>query len=114
MLTEKTEHLFHIDSSLSETANISYLINDQIILFQNLIKTNTILENKIHRSTLIDYRKFPRYFNKAECISYLGKEAAFRILVNEYGLEPVRYIHKGNLYCTKHLEELCIQFENNI
>ena len=117
MKTEKIDHQFHtgLPSNISETGNISYLINDQIISFKNLlIKTNTILENKINRDFLYDYKKFPRYFNKEECISYLGKESAFKILVNEYGLKPIRNMHKGNLFCTKHLEDLCIKFENNI
>ena len=117
MKTENIDHQFHIECSkvISENGNNLYLINDQIISFTNLlIKTNTMLENKIKREMLYDYKKFPRYFNREECISYLGKETVFKILVNEYGLEPIRNMHKGNIYCTKHLENLCIQFENNI
>lgn len=117
MKAEKQDFQFHIltDQLNPDSGNNLFLINNEIISFKNLlIKTNTILENNINRNLLYDYKKFPRYFNKEECISYLGKESAFKILVNEYGLKAIRNMHKGNLYCTKHLENLCIQFENNI
>jgi hypothetical protein len=52
--------------------------------------------------------------NQKEVIGYLGHEKTFRILVNEYGLKPIRQEHKCNIYSSKQVEELCIQFDHNL
>ena len=62
----------------------------------------------------IDINSFPRYLNQKEVIAYLGHEKVFCILVDEYGLKPIRTEHKCNIYCSKQVDEKCIQFEHNI
>jgi len=72
------------------------------------------LQTAIRRSESFSLRPSPRYMNQKEVISYLGHEKIFSILVEEYGLKPIRQEHRCNIYCSKQVEEKCIQFEHNI
>jgi hypothetical protein len=72
------------------------------------------LQETMRRDELINVKQFPRYMNRKELISYLGHEKIFNILVEEYGLRPFRQEHKCSIYCTKDVEQKCIQFERNI
>jgi hypothetical protein len=68
---------------------------------------------------LMDYpskrlKSFPRYLNEVEVIEYLGKRKVFEILLKDYGLKAIVKGHRGNLYSFKHVEEVCLQFENNM
>ena len=88
--------------------------NDFNELQKLLISTNEHIDKYFKRNSILQYKIYPRYFNTAECIQYLGKRAVFDILRDEYGLKSIRDKHKGNIYSTKHLEELCILFEKNL
>jgi len=66
------------------------------------------------RDSILQSKKFPRYLIQSEVIDYLGKEWIFRKLSDEWGLKPIHNKHKGKLYCSKHVEDICIQFENNL
>jgi hypothetical protein len=72
------------------------------------------LQTAIRRNEAFSLKPYPRYMNQKEVISYLGLEKTFWILVEEYGLKPIRHEHKCNIYCSKQVEEKCIQFEHNI
>jgi hypothetical protein len=90
---------------------------EQLVLpgFENLLKEHVDrLQAAIRRSESFSLKPFPRYMNQKEVISYLGHEKIFWILVEEYGLKPIRQEHKCNIYCSKQVEEKCIQFEHNI
>jgi len=56
----------------------------------------------------------PRYLNQKEVILYLGHEKIFWILVDEFGLKPIRTEHKCNIYCFQQIDEKCRMFELNI
>ena len=56
----------------------------------------------------------PRYLNQTEVISYLGHKKIFWILVDEFGLKPIRTEHKCNIYCFQQVDEKCRMFELNI
>ena len=51
--------------------------------------------------------------NQKEVIVHLGLKKAFEILVDEYGLKPIREEHKCNIYSVKQVDELSSQFEHN-
>jgi hypothetical protein len=72
------------------------------------------LQAAIRRHEAYSLKPFPRYMNQKEVIDSLGHEKIFWILVEEYGLKPIREGHKFNIYSTKQVEEKCIQFELNI
>jgi len=72
------------------------------------------LETAIRRHEAYSLKPFPRYMNQKEVIAYLGHEKIFWILVEEYGLVPIRQQHKCNIYCSKMVEEKCVMFELNI
>ncbi|MCE9587334.1 MAG: hypothetical protein K8R57_03360 [Verrucomicrobia bacterium] len=83
--------------------------------YEQLLKEHVDrLQTAIRRHESVSLKPFPRYMNQKEVISYLGHEKVFRILVEEYHLQPVREEHKCNIYCSKQVEEKCIQFEFNI
>lgn len=67
-----------------------------------------------NRENMVPWKPFPRYLKQRDVISYLGIEKTFWILVEEYGLKPVRQEHKCNIYCSKQVEEKCVMFELNI
>jgi hypothetical protein len=90
---------------------------DQLILqgLEQLLNEHVgRLQTAIRRNEAFSLKPFPRYMNQKEVISYLGIEKTFWILVGEYGLKPIRQEHKCNIYCSKQVEEKCIQFEFNI
>lgn len=90
-------------------------LKNQVHDCQLLLQYNNDFLSKISkRQTILQQKNFPRYLIKKEVIEYLGKESVFKTLCNEYGLQPIREQHKGNLYSSRHVEDLCIQFENNI
>lgn len=78
-----------------------------------LTKYEQHLQNVIRRNEKVSLKPFPRFMNQKEVIDYLGLEKTFWILVSEYGLKPIRQEHKCNIYSSKQVEELCIQFERN-
>lgn len=71
------------------------------------------LKKKVGSNILVN-TPAPKYMNQKEVITHLGHEKVFSILVEEYGLKPVRMEHKCHIYSTKHLEEKCIQFEQSL
>ena len=83
-------------------------------LRQLLKEHETNLQRVIRRNEAFSLKPFPRYMNQKEVISYLGHEKIFSILVQEFGLKPIRQEHKCNVYCSKQVEEKCIQFEHNL
>jgi len=90
---------------------------EQLVLpgLENLLKGHIDrLQATIRRNESFSLKPFPRYMNQKEVISYLGHEKIFWIIVEEYGLKPIRQEHKCNIYCSKQVEEKCIQFEFNI
>jgi hypothetical protein len=90
---------------------------DQLILqgFEQLLNEHVgRLQTAIRRNEAFSLKPFPRYMNQKEVISYLGHEKVFWILVQEFGLKPIRQEHKCNVYCSKQVEEKCIQFERNL
>jgi hypothetical protein len=66
------------------------------------------------REKIVTTKTFPRYLNQKEVVTYIGHEKVFRILVDEYGLKPIRQEHKCSIYCAKEVEEKCIMFERNL
>lgn len=72
------------------------------------------LQDTIRRNEQVSLKTFPRYMNQKEVIAYLGHKKTFEILVDEYGLKPIRQEHKCNIYSSKQVEELCIQFDHNL
>jgi hypothetical protein len=72
------------------------------------------LEMAIRRHEAYSLQPFPRYMNQKEVISYLGHEKIFWILVEDYGLKPIRQEHRLNIYCSKMVQEKCVMFEFNI
>jgi hypothetical protein len=72
------------------------------------------LQEAIRRNEAYSLKPFPKYMNQKEVVAYLGHEKIFWILVEEYGLKPIRQEHRCNVYCSKQVEEKCIQFELNI
>jgi hypothetical protein len=72
------------------------------------------LQEAIRRNEAYSLKPFPKYMNQKEVVSYLGHEKIFWILVEEYGLKPIRQEHRCNVYCSKQVEEKCIQFEFNL
>ncbi len=83
--------------------------------FELLLKSyDDKLEDRGRRAELVQRKTFPRYLNQKEVIAYLGHEKIFSILVDEYGLSPIRQEHKCNIYCSKQVEEKCLQLEFNI
>ena len=72
------------------------------------------LETAIRRHEAYSLKPYPKYMNQKEVIAFLGHEKIFWILVEEYGLKPIRQEHKCNIYSSKQVEEKCIQFEHNI
>jgi len=83
-------------------------------LRQLLKEHETTLQRVIRRNEAFQLRPFPRYMNQKEVINYLGHEKVFLILVEEYGLKPIRQEHRINIYCSKQVEEKCTMFEHNI
>jgi hypothetical protein len=88
--------------------------NNGLRLEALLKKYELHLQDVIRRNEKVSLKTFPRYMNQKEVIGYLGHEKTFRILVNEYGLKPIRQEHKCNIYSSKQVEELCIQFDHNL
>ena len=78
-----------------------------------LTKVQGVLLDRLGREEIIKRKPFPRYLNQSEAIAYIGKKKIFDLLVQDYGLKPVMQTHKGTLYCSRHVEELCIQFEQS-
>ena len=90
---------------------------EQLVLpgFENLLKEHVDrLQAAFCRSESFSLKPFPRYMSQKEAIAYVGHERIFWILVDEYGLTPIRKEHKLSIYCSKQVEEKCIQFEHNI
>jgi len=83
-------------------------------LRQLLKEHETTLQKVIRRTEAFQLKPFPRYMNQKEVINYLGHEKVFLILVEEYGLKPIRQEHRINIYCSKQVEEKCTMFEHNI
>jgi hypothetical protein len=98
----------------------SQIINNKILenQYSNLLSILSNIQSNqsllLKRNSIIQTKKFPRYLIQSEVIDYLGKEWIYKILCNEWGLEAVHSKHKGKLFCSKHVEDVCIQFEKNI
>jgi hypothetical protein len=100
---------------ICKSNEITKLTMDDFEKLQNLLQSNIkALATKQARDSIIQNTSIPRYLNKVEVIKYLGKEYVFNILCDEYGLKAIHKQHKGNLYCSRHVEDLCIRFENNL
>ena len=76
-------------------------------------KFRGLLLGQTMQMEIVKKKPFPRYLNQSEAIAYIGKKKIFDLLVQDYGLKPVMQSHKGTLYCSRHVEELCIQFEQS-
>jgi hypothetical protein len=100
---------------IGEGSVISTLIGEVRSLKEMITRGEKELRNKKkgHSNILVNTLP-PRYLNQKEVIDYLGFEKVFRILVEEYGLKPIRQEHKCNVYCFKQVEEKCIQFEHSL
>jgi hypothetical protein len=80
-----------------------------------LLKENVErLEKTLHRHEAYSLKPFPKYMNQKEVIAYLGHDKIFWILVNEYGLKPIRQEHRLNIYCSKQVDEKCVMLDLNI
>ena len=121
---ENTKQLYPLsihDANYSFTSiPFSYLKNNKILENQylSLLSILSDIQNSqstlLKRKSIIQTKNFPRYLIQSEVIDYLGKEWIFKLLCNEWGLEPIHNKHKGKLFCSKHIEDVCIQFEKNI
>jgi ribosomal protein S25 len=105
-----------VSFSVAES-NGDYGIHSQqtIQRLQELLKEQVErLQNAVRRTEAVQVKRFAKYLNQKEVIAYLGHEKIFWILVDEYGLKPIRQEHRCNIYCSKQLEEKCTMFEHNI
>jgi hypothetical protein len=83
--------------------------------FDQLLKNHVErLQTTLHRHEAYSLKPFPKYMNQKEVIAYLGHEKIFWILVNEYGLKPIRQEHRLNIYCSKQVDEKCVMLDLNI
>jgi hypothetical protein len=106
-----------LNFSASGVNNGSEAFNDPELVqkIRQLLKEHeTTLQKVIRRNEAFQLKPFPRYMNQREVINYLGHEKVFLILVEEYGLKPIRQEHRINIYCSKQVEEKCTMFEHNI
>jgi hypothetical protein len=106
-----------VTSSVSDFNNVQGYAYEQLALqeFKFLLNEHIgRLETSLRRSEAYSLKPFPKYMNQKEVIAYLGHEKIFWILVNEYGLKPIRQEHRLNIYCSKQVDEKCVMLELNL
>ncbi|MCX8492954.1 MAG: hypothetical protein ORN23_01830 [Chthoniobacterales bacterium] len=99
------------------TSNVISLLFSEFRSLKELIKRDSNTNYSKQKTKYeLDYNvaEKPRYLNQTEVISYLGHKKIFWILVDEYGLKPIRTEHKCNIYCFQQVDEKCRMFELNI
>jgi hypothetical protein len=96
--------------AISETWNGE---DNELRLEALLKKYDQHLQEVIRRNEKVASKTVPKFMNQKEVIVHLGLKKAFEILVDEYGLKPIREEHKCNIYSVKQVDELSSQFAHN-